>query len=170
MLLHPVGILLPCGHRRRDVGLVKEGVDCALRGGESSDSRLVARHVGDLRLVLCAAPQYIDRYGLPGVPDDLPHHQQAGYVAASTGTVRPVTLMRDGRTLEFEVPARFVTTDSAASVSAGLDGMGLVVLAEFVAGHCLASGALVRVLPGWHCPPLPLHLLTLTTRLPPIHT
>ena len=91
-------------------------------------------------------------------------HHQVGFVLASTGKVRPVTLMRDGRKLEIDVPARFVTTDSAAALSAGLDGMGVIVLAEFVASHYLTSGALVRVLPGWQCPSLPLHLVTPTLR------
>lgn len=57
-----------------------------------------------------------------------------------------------------------MTTDSSAALAAGLDGSGLIVLAEFVAAPYLASGALVRVLPGWHCPALPLHLVTPTTR------
>ena len=60
--------------------------------------------------------------------------------------------------------ARLLTTDSAAALSAGLDGLGIVVLAEFVASHYLTSGALVRVLPGWQCPSLPLHLVTPTSR------
>lgn len=97
-------------------------------------------------------------------PDELPRHHQIGYVLASTGKLRPVTLGRDGRETEFDVPARFVTTDSAAALSAGLDGLGIVVLAEFVASHHLTSGALVRVLPGWSCPSLPLHLVTPTAR------
>ena len=75
-----------------------------------------------------------------------------------------MTLIRDGRKTEFDVPARFLTTDSAAALSAGLDGLGIIVLAEFVASHYLASGALVRVLPGWSCPSLPLQLVTPTTR------
>lgn len=75
-----------------------------------------------------------------------------------------VTLMRDGRKVEIDVPARFVTTDSAAALSAGREGMGIIVLAEFVASHYLSSGALVRVLPGWQCPSLPLHLVTPTLR------
>lgn len=75
-----------------------------------------------------------------------------------------MTLVRDGRKTEFDVPARFVTTDSAAALSAGLDRLGIIVLAEFVASHYLASGALVRVLPGWSCPSLPLQLVTPTTR------
>lgn len=157
-------ITIELGCTDRAVDLVREGVDCALRGGQLPDSRLSARRVGDLRFVLCAAPHYIEQHGLPQAPDELPRHHQIGYVLASTGKLRPVTLGRDGRETEFDVPARFVTTDSAAALSAGLDGLGIVVLAEFVASHHLTSGALVRVLPGWSCPSLPLHLVTPTTR------
>jgi LysR family transcriptional regulator for bpeEF and oprC len=157
-------ITVELGCSDRAVDLVHEGVDCALRGGQLPDSRLSARHVGDLRFVLCAAPHYIEHIGLPQTPEDLARHHQIGYVLASTGKLRPVTLINDGRKTEFDVPARFVTTDSAAALSAGLDGLGIIVLAEFVASHYLASGALVRVLPGWSCPSLPLQLVTPTTR------
>jgi LysR family transcriptional regulator, regulator for bpeEF and oprC len=160
---HP-RISIELGCTDRTVDLVHEGVDCALRGGQLPDSRLSARRVGDLRFALCAAPQYIEKHGLPGTPEDLASHRQVGYVLASSGKVRPVTLTREGRTVALEVPARFQTTDSASALSAGLDGLGIVVLAEFVASHHLASGALVRVLPGWQCPSLPLHLVTPTTR------
>lgn len=157
-------ITMDLGCTDRIVDLVSEGVDCALRGGPLPDSRLTARRVGDLRFVLCAAPRYIEQHGLPAAPEELSRHHQIGYVLASTGKVRPVILARGGHKAEFEVPARFVTTDSAATLSAGLDGLGIVVLAEFVASHYLTSGALVRVLPGWSCPSLPLHLVTPTAR------
>jgi len=157
-------ITIELGCTDRAVDLVQAGVDCALRGGQLPDSRLSARPVGDLRFVLCAAPRYIDQHGLPEVPEQLPRHHQVGYVLASTSKLRPVRLTREGRQLEFDVPARFVTTDSTAAVSAGLDGLGIIVLAEFVASHYLGSGALVQLLPDWRCPSLPLHLVTPTAR------
>ncbi len=157
-------ITIELGCTDRAVDLVQEGVDCALRGGQLPESRLSARRVGDLRFVLCAAPHYIEKHGLPETAEDVACHNQIGFVLASTGKVRPVTLMRDGRKVEFDLPARFVTTDSAAALSAGLDGLGVIVLAEFVANHYLTSGTLVRVLPGWQCPSLPLHLVTATIR------
>ena len=153
-------ITLELGCSDRAVDLVQDGLDCALRGGRLPDSGLSARRVGDLRFALCAAPDYIGQHGLPGSPEDLARHHQIGFVLASTGRVRPVRLVRDEHTSEIDVPARFVTTDSSAVLSAGLDGLGIVVVAEFVASHYLASGALVRVLPGWQCPSLPLHLLS----------
>lgn len=157
-------ITIELGCTDKAVDLVQEGVDCALRGGQLPDSRLSARRVGDLRFALCAAPHYIEQHGLPSTPEDLAHHLQIGYLLASTRKLRPVTLIREGLEVEFDVPARFLTTDSSAVLSAGLDGLGIVVLAEFVASHYLASGALVRVLPAWQCPSLPLHLVTPTTR------
>lgn len=160
---HPK-ITIELGCSDRTVDLIHDGVDCALRGGVLPDSQLSARRVGDLRFVLCAAPNYIEKHGLPNHPDDLVHHHHIGYVLASTGKVRPIRLLRDGQVVEREVAARFVTTDSAAVLSAGLDGLGLIELAEFVASHYLTSGALVRVLPGWQCPSLPLSLVTPSAR------
>jgi LysR family transcriptional regulator for bpeEF and oprC len=160
---HP-RLTVELGCSDRNVDLVQEGVDVALRGGVLPDSRLSARPVGALRFVLCAAPHYLERHGLPGTPDDLTRHQQIGYLLASTGRLRAVEVERDGRRVEHPVPARFTTTDSAAALSAALDGLGLIVLAEFVASHHLTSGALVPVLPGWRCPSLPLHLVTPSAR------
>lgn len=157
-------ITLELGCTDRVVDLVQEGVDCALRGGDLPDSTLTARSVGNLRFAVCAAPRYIEEHGLPDTPEQLSHHTLVGYLSASTRKLRPLHLVREGREVECAVPARFVTTDSAAALSAGLDGLGIVRLAEFVASHHLASGALVRVLPGWECATLPMHLVTPTRR------
>jgi len=157
-------ITLELGCTDRTVDLVKEGVDCALRGGELPDSTLVSRRVADVAFVLCAAPRYIDEYGLPEQPEDLVEHTRVGYVPTASGEVRDVRLTRGERTLDVAMPTRFVTTDSGALLSAGLDGLGIIQVAEFAAGHHLASGALIRVLPTWHCPALPLHLVTPTSR------
>lgn len=160
---HP-RITLELGCTDRVVDLVREGVDCALRGGELPDSRLSARALGALRFVLCAAPRYIDERGLPETPAALARHERVGYLAASSGRLQPIRLRCDDETHDVDVPARFVTTDSGAVLSAGLDGLGLIHVAEFAAAHHLASGALVRVLPRWRCATLPLHLLTPTRR------
>ncbi len=151
-------IELACTDRSAD--MIQEGVDCALRGGLLPDSSLTAYPVGSLRFVLCAAPLYIQEFGLPKSPQELTEHQQIGFLLASTGKVRPVRLTRESQSVELDVPSRFVTTDSSAALSAGLDGLGIILLAEFVASPYLASGSLVRVLPLWHCPSLPLHLVT----------
>jgi len=157
-------ITLELGCTDRTVDLVKEGVDCALRGGDLPDSSLVSRRVGEIPFVLCAAPRYIDERGLPRQPEDLAVHARVGYVPVTPGAVRDVRLTCGERSFHAAMPTRFVTTDSGALLSAGLDGLGIIQVAEFVASHYLASGALIRVLPTWRCPALPLHLVTTTTR------
>jgi LysR family transcriptional regulator for bpeEF and oprC len=158
-------VTLELGCTDRVVDLIKEGVDCAVRGGELPDSGLSARRIGDLRFVVCAAPRYIEEYGLPQQPEELAHHTQVGRRSASTGKTRPIRLIREGgRPFEVVVPARFITTDSSAMLTAGLDGIGIIQLDEFTASQHLDSGALVRVLPNWRCVPLPINLVTPTSR------
>jgi len=163
---HP-GLSVELGCSDRVADLVGAGIDCALRGGELPDSGLVARRIGQLRFVLCAAPRYIDEHGLPPTPEAMAGHRQVGYLSGATGALRPLRLERDGRSVAVEVPARIVTTDSGAALAAALDGLGLVQLAEFVAAHHLASGALVRVLPLWQSPSLPIQWVTPTARQRP---
>ena len=157
-------IALEIGCTDRTVDLLGEGVDCALRGGDLPDSSLVGRRVGAVPFVLCAAPRYIDERGLPAEPAELAHHLQVGYLPARGGEAPELRLMRDGRALVAELPNRFVTNDSGALLAAGLDGLGIIRIARFVASHHLASGALIEVLPGWQCPELALNLVTPTAR------
>jgi LysR family transcriptional regulator, regulator for bpeEF and oprC len=158
-------ITLELGCTDRVVDLIKEGVDCAVRGGELPDSGLSARRIGDLRFVVCAAPRYIEEYGLPQQPEELAHHTQVGRRSASTGKTRPIRLIREGgHHFDVVVPARFITTDSSAMLTAGLNGIGIIQLDEFTASQHLESGALVRILPSWRCAPLPINLVTPTSR------
>ena len=118
-----------------------------------------------LPFVLCAAPRYVDAHGLPRHPDELARHLRVGYLPAGQRSPPPLRLVDGAHHVTIEVPARLLTTDSGAMLSAGLDGLGIIQVAEFVARHHLASGALLRVLPGWSCPPLPVHFVTPTARL-----
>ncbi len=63
-------IRLHLGEGDRLVDLVREGVDCVLRVGDLKDSAMIARRVGLLDEVTCAAPAYLERHGLPTAPDD----------------------------------------------------------------------------------------------------
>jgi LysR family transcriptional regulator for bpeEF and oprC len=96
-------ITLELGCTDRVVDLIKKGVDCAVRGGELPDSGLSARRVGDLRFVVCAAPRYIEEYGLQQQPEELARHTQVGRRSTSTGKTRPIRLMREGRPFDVAV-------------------------------------------------------------------
>lgn len=88
--------------------------------------------------------RYIEGHGLPGHPDELSRHHRVGYKTASRGAFADVRLTRSDEAATVAMPARFTTTDSGAVLSAGLDGLGIVEVAEFVARPYIASGSWCR--------------------------
>ena len=68
----------------RLVDLVGEGIDCVVRVGVPRDSSLVARRLASLPEIICASPQYLERWGTPLLPADLAAHQAVGFSAAIT--------------------------------------------------------------------------------------
>ncbi len=59
----------------RTVDIVEEGIDLALRIGNLSDSNLIARKLANIQTVVCASPDYLDRYGVPKIPEELTEHK-----------------------------------------------------------------------------------------------
>jgi DNA-binding transcriptional LysR family regulator len=78
----------------RIVDLVDEGVDVAIRSGELPDSRLMARALRPFQLLLCAAPTYLDRHGVPTSPRDLDRHLAIRFRFPNSGKIQdwPLTL------------------------------------------------------------------------------
>src|ERR1700730_5149032 len=72
----------------RWVDLVREGVDCVLRFGNLPDSDMVARRVGMLERLTCAAPAYINEFGAPQDLESLAAHRIVGMRSLTTGQLR----------------------------------------------------------------------------------
>jgi len=66
----------------RLVDLVREGIDCVVRSGVPRDSSLVARKIATMPEVVCASPDYLQRYGVPRHPDELSAHRAVGFFAS----------------------------------------------------------------------------------------
>jgi DNA-binding transcriptional LysR family regulator len=129
----------------RFIDLVEEGADLAVRIGALSDSALVARRLCPARLVLCAAPSYLARAGVPKTIDDLRHYDCLGY-----------TYTRGGSEWEFQGPAgpvviplrsRLRANHGEALLQAALDAMGIILSPTFICGEALRDGRLRQVLP-----------------------
>jgi LysR family transcriptional regulator for bpeEF and oprC len=157
-------VTLELGCTDRAVDLIREGVDCAIRGGDLPDSTLVGRRIGAVSFVLCAAPRYLDQHGAPQRPGDLARHARIAYMPALKGKLRDVRLMKGAEVIDVAMPTRFVTTDSGALLNAGVNGLGIIEIGEYIANMHIATGALLRVLPSWTCPVLPLHIVTPPSR------
>lgn len=153
-------IQLDLGVTDRTVDLLAENVDCAIRGGDLLDPTLIARRIGEVGLMLYAAPAYIARHGMPQHPRDLASgHRVIGYFNARTGRPVAFDMTRGEESFELHLPYAVATNDSTAYLAAGLAGLGITQTIEPMIGPYLESGALVRVLPEWHAGPIVLHIV-----------
>ncbi|MDP3653948.1 MAG: LysR family transcriptional regulator [Rhodoferax sp.] len=156
--LHPqLEVELSCTERRVD--LVREGFDCVLRAGVVSDPGLIARPLGQMRMVNCASPAYLQAHGTPGSLADLAGHSLVHY--ASTLGAKPVGFeYLDGAQAGQLPMAGAVTVNNAdAYTAACLAGLGLIQVPWLGVRDLLAQGRLVEVLPQYPVPAMPLALV-----------
>jgi DNA-binding transcriptional LysR family regulator len=141
----------------RVVNLLDEGVDVAVRIGELPDSSMQAIRVGKVRRVICAAPDYLAKHGIPIAPDDLPGHT---IVSASSVTPHPVwKLVENGETKSIKLEARMITSTNDSAVAAAVSGFGLTRLLSYQVAEHLRTGVLKTVLPDFEPPALPVHVV-----------
>jgi len=131
----------------RNVDLVEDGYDLAIRLGEPKDSRLIARKLEDATLGLFAAPGYLERAGTPSSLDDLRRHACIQFVLPSTGRPMPMIFRDGGREVDFAFSSRQrVHEDVLGAVSWARAGGGLFQIYHFIAQEYVARGELVEVL------------------------
>ena len=146
----------------RVVNLLEEGLDVGVRIGDLSDSTMRAIPVGSVRRVLCASPQYLKKYGVPGKPEDI-----AGHTIVSASPVSPAIDWRFGagkKAVAVKVHARLTVTNNDAAIQAALDGFGITRLMSYQVASHVAAGRLTRVLMDWEPSPLPVHVMHLEGR------
>lgn len=152
-------IEMELGCSDRPVDLIEEGVDCAVRGGVLGNSSLIARRVGILHFITCAAPAYLERYGRPAHPHDLRQHRCVNYFSARTGKVYDWDFSRDGERIQLPLRGHLAVNDSTAYVSAGLAGLGVMQMTDFMVAPMIEDGQLEVLLPEWTSDPLPIHVV-----------
>jgi len=151
-------IQINMGVSDRMVDLIDDNVDCVVRGGELTDQSLVARRVGELQLVACAAPGYLSLHGAPSHPEDFEssHHRVVGFLSSRTGRPLPCTMHREGERVDVRVNYRVAVDDGNAYLAAGLAGLGVLWAPRYMAQAHLDQGDLVPVLDGWAFDPMPM--------------
>jgi DNA-binding transcriptional LysR family regulator len=133
----------------RNVDLVAEGFDLAIRLGTLPDSGLVARKLEDAALCVVASPDYLHRHGTPTSLQALAAHVCLPFVMPSSGRVAP-WLFRDGGTDVDWLPESHITLsdDVLGVVTLAQRGIGLCQTYDFVVEERLRAGSLVEVLPA----------------------
>ena len=138
----------------RNIDLVEEGVDVALRMGELADSALTARKIGQSPRRVIGSPAYFEAMGVPQTPADLAKHQAVVYEQRGGGT--EWTFRRGIAETSVTVDGR-VRVSAAEGVREGVfAGLGLVIASEWMFAPELKSGAVRTVLDDWLLPPLDL--------------
>ncbi len=149
------------------VDLVEAGIDLAIRVGPLGDVNLAARRIGDLERVICAAPGYLEKCGVPRKPEDLARHNcltltgiagQAEWPFRGPAGVRSVA-----------VKGNITVNNAETTYELALLGLGVIRLSDIIVGPAIGSGRLVPILLDVHQPEsLPLHAVyTPTRRRPP---
>jgi DNA-binding transcriptional LysR family regulator len=134
----------------RKVDLVAGGFDVAIRAGNLPASTLIARKLAPVRQVLCASPDYIDRYGRPGTPAELSSHNCALYSYSSDAD--EWTLIGEDGPETVTVSGSYQVNNSEALLEALKEGVGIGRLPTFVAGPDLKTGQLVKLFESYRLP------------------
>ena len=167
---HPA--VMPDWHfDNRRVDLVGEGFDAAVGGGFALTPGVVARELAPVHIVAVASPGYLGGRALPQQPDDFAALDGIMRRSSPTGRVRPWTL-RARRGVDQPVPCRprLIFNDPEAIALAARQGLGVALVPMPFAFAHIASGELVRLLPGWYSDAGPLSIYYPSRRLLPAKT
>lgn len=154
---HPeVDIQLRLGDR--NVHLIEEHVDVALRIGALPDSNLVATQVGAIRRMVCASPDYLRRFGTPQSPEDLPRHRCISFDGLDAATAWSF-VDAQGHKRSVAIQPRLTVSTADAAIAASTLGLGLTRVLSYQVADALREGLLVRVLPDDEPPAVPASLI-----------
>jgi LysR family transcriptional regulator, regulator for bpeEF and oprC len=142
----------------RAADLVADRVDVAIRLGPLRDSSMVAVLLGEMKRVLCAAPNYLKLHGDPHALSDLDSHQVIEMPAAD-GRPRIWRFVKDGRTSEVAVEPRVAVNDALTIHRLLLNGAGIGIVSCYLCAPDLHAGRLVHLLPEWTAPAIPVNMV-----------
>ena len=135
----------------RNVDLIEEGIDLAIRIAADLAPGLAARPLGPMRYLLVASPQYLAAHGTPAMPQELPEHRcnYLGYARFGAAW----TMRREGpgeaEIVSIRVPSRLTINNSAALMAVVEAGGGIGLVPDFTARAALSQGRAVRILADW---------------------
>jgi DNA-binding transcriptional LysR family regulator len=147
----------------RNVDLVNEGIDVALRTGAMPDSNMTARRIVEGRRVLVATPAYLQRHGTPTSPAELSSHQAIIYTRPGGG--ESFTFRKAAAEVSVVLQGRLKVTAVEGLREAVNCDLGLTVCSEWAFSPELRSGKVVALLEDWALPPTNLFAVYPTGRL-----
>ena len=138
----------------RNVGLIEQGIDVALRMGHLDNSALVAKRIGRCRRIVVGAASYLAHHSAPQRPEDLANHSTVVLAQGEGGDRFTFKGSQGSKTVAIRPKLRINATEGVRA--AVLAGAGLSVATEWMFEQELNSGVVQEVLPDWLLPDLDL--------------
>lgn len=138
---HPA-LAIDLGLNDRNVDLIEEGWDLAIRIGTLADSSMIARRLAPCHMIVCAAPSYIAAHGRPRVIADLEGHVCLGYTLSRAVSADRWSFGRDGKA-SVEISGTLKANNGDVLVVAAIAGQGIVYQPTFLVAHEINAGLLV---------------------------
>jgi len=147
----------------REVDIIQEGFDLAIRIANLPDSSLIARRLAPIQTVMCASPVYLEQMGIPQSPDELGAHQCLVY-----------SLLRDfeywhltdssGKIIKTKIHPYLKSSTGEFLKDAAVEGRGIILLPSFIAYKEIERGALVQILKEYKLPQMDAYAIYPQTR------
>jgi DNA-binding transcriptional LysR family regulator len=131
----------------REIDLIDEGIDLAIRAVQSSEGNFVIRRLATWHHVLCCAPSYIERHGLPDRLEDLAHHNCLRFSLYPFGDEWQFVGPGEAQ-VSVKVSGNLISNNATTILEAARAGEGILLAASFLGlADDLDSGRLLRLLP-----------------------
>lgn len=148
----------------RNLDLIDDHIDIAVRIGTLPDSTLVATNVGSIRRVVCGSPDYFERHGTPRTPQDLTSHTGVAFAGFSSA----MSFSSDVKGSLSEEPIyRLHVNTAEAAIDAAVAGVGLVSVLSYQVAEAVGAGKLKLALTSFEPRPAPVHLVHAHSSLVP---
>lgn len=145
------------------IDVIEKGLDLAIRIGNLQDSDLIAKRLAPCKMVYCAAPSYLKRFGIPRTIEDLQHAPRLAFTDAISPGDWNIT-DPGGQTHVISGVVRLAANNMQMLLASALAGAGIAYGPDFVFGASIASGALHSVLDDHKTAELAIHAVYPTKR------
>ncbi|MFD0913697.1 LysR family transcriptional regulator [Methylophilus luteus] len=140
------------------VDIVSLRIDIGFRTGLSPERNVISRKLGEIVSVVCAAPAYIEKFGMPTAIPELQMHRCTAFLHPQTGKELPWEILVNDEVDYIHVPSVARFNNIEAEIEAVKRGLGIGQLSEYLITQELASGALVSMLPEARVPRLGIYM------------
>lgn len=134
----------------KTVDLIEQGFDVAIRNGELEDSSLIARRLAPIHSIVCASPEYLEKYGTPSTPTELSNHNCLLY--SYSANKDQWQFSNESKEVSVRVDGNYRVNNGEALKQALTKGLGIGRLPSFIAGDAIREGKLVNIFPDYSMP------------------